>query len=58
MRDFKGYVKISSISDPVEDFDFETPDNATEEDIDKAAAEALWESGLIDMWYVEENDND
>ena len=52
MRKFKGYVHTDVIQSECE-FDFETEDNATAEEIEKAGHDALWESGLVEWWFEE-----
>lgn len=54
MRQYRGYIKTDT-SD-VESFEFEVPDNATEEDVELDADTALWGSGLIDFWWEEVDD--
>ena len=49
MRYYKGYAKTPT-GDP-EGFEFEVADDATEEDIDGEMIAAMWESGVIDVWY-------
>jgi hypothetical protein len=39
-------------------FEFEVPDEASPEDIDKAALETLWGAGVIDTWVTDLDGND
>lgn len=48
-----GYAKISAGDE--EEFYFEAPDNATEEQITSLMVEAMWESGIVDVWCEIDN---
>lgn len=52
MKYYIGYAKISA--GDAEEFYFEVPDTATEEQINDAMIESMWESGIIDTWYKED----
>ena len=51
MRYFIGYVKANT-GDIVE-FYFEVPDHASRLDIDEAAVNTVFDSGLIEIWWEE-----
>lgn len=48
---YKGYVQTNT-GDP-EEFYFEVPVDGDENDINEAAIEAMWGSGVVDMWWEE-----
>lgn len=56
MKTLYGHVK----TDPGEtvEFPFEVEDNATEENIETELVAAMWESGLVDLYYTEESEDD
>lgn len=43
-----GYAKISAGDE--EEFYFEAPDDATEDQISNLMVDAMWESGVVDVW--------
>lgn len=43
-----GYAKISAGDE--EEFYFEAPDDATEDQISNLMVGAMWESGVVDVW--------
>lgn len=45
----RGYIKTDT-SD-IESFEFEVPDDATDENIELEFVAALWESGIVDTWW-------
>lgn len=51
MKSYVGYARISS-GDP-EEFYFEVEDGADEEQISNEMVDAMWESGVVDVWYEE-----
>jgi hypothetical protein len=52
MKHYVGHAKISASDD--EEFYFEAPDDATEDQISELMVESMWESGVVDVWYEEE----
>lgn len=52
---YTGYVIIGTAHEP-DTFDFEARDDMTAEELELIAKEALWESGVIDWWYVQQDD--
>lgn len=52
MKCYVGHAKISAGDD--EEFYFEAPDDATEDQISELMVESMWESGIVDVWYEEE----
>ena len=51
MRAFKGYVKTDTSE--VEEYEFEVEEFADPHDVERAAVRAMWESGLVDLWWEE-----
>ena len=54
MKNYVGYAKISAGDE--EEFYFEAPDDATEDQISELMVDAMWESGVVDVWYEEEKE--